>query len=96
MADDMAVEQLDDFEQRGHQVDIDSLDDRSFGGVGQGQDQVENIFLPAPILRRAASRARDTRRHEVPFADYEESADIADLQCAIGSENAERDWQVEA
>src|SRR5579863_7171834 len=90
------VEQLDYIEERGHGIDIDSLDHCSFGGVGLGQDEIGNALFPRQDGDGQHAGDGAHAAVEAELAHEHKAAQVSGAQRAIGAQNADGDRQVEA
>ena len=95
-ADNRAIEQFKDIEQRGDRIDVDALDHGGFCGVGCWQNQVGNIFFTRQNGHRQHARHGAHAAVQPQFADQQKAAQVVGTQRAIGAQDADGDGQVEA
>ena len=76
-ADDGSVEQIEHIEQRGDGIDVDAFDDRGFGGVGGGQNQVGNAFFAGQDGNGQHAGDGAHAAVEAQLADHEKAAEVS-------------------
>ncbi len=90
------VEQLDDIEQRRDGIDVDAFDDGGFAALAAGRIRLGIFFSRARMATGSMPGDGTHAAVEAKLADHEEARHIADLERAVGAQDAERDGKVEA
>jgi hypothetical protein len=90
------VEEFADFEQRAHEVDVDTFDDGGLARVGGGDDEVLDLGGARGDGDGQHALHGAERAVEAELADEDEVREVFDREAAIGAEDAGGDGEIEA
>ncbi len=94
-ADHRGVEQVDDVEQRGDGIDVDTFDNCRFSRVGSREDEIGNPFFAGQDSHRQHAGDGAHTAVEAELADQQEFAEVVVAQRAVGAQDADRDGKIE-
>jgi hypothetical protein len=90
------IEEVADLEEGVDGIDVDAIDDGGFAGIGFGDDEVFDAALAGGYGDGEHAGDGAEGAVEAEFTDEEEVVEVAELECSVGTEDADGHGEVEA